>query len=168
MSRRPIRFTLQATPAAVRAARHRISGAVHGWNVALSEDMRFYLELVSTELLTNAVRHARGPLTVSVALEGGFVVIEVVDGSTTVPLLRSADRDDEGGRGLALIDALCPLHGCELLPAGKRCWAVLPLRQTADAVPVANPADGGAAHDSARWSLTRAGARLLLHLSAQG
>ncbi|MEU6064736.1 hypothetical protein ABZ864_09595 [Streptomyces sp. NPDC047082] len=42
------------------------------------EGAGFHPELVATELLTNAVRHAYGPLTVGVALEGGLVVIEVV------------------------------------------------------------------------------------------
>ncbi|MFJ9868907.1 ATP-binding protein [Streptomyces sp. NPDC101165] len=170
MSRHRIRFALEATPAAVRAARHRISAAVRMWDVRSDEEVRFHLELVATELLTNAIRHAYGPLTVGVALEGGLVVIEVVDGSTEVPRPRAADHDDEGGRGLTLVDALCLLHGSESLPAGKRCWAVLPVRP-----PGAHPAPdaagidvaaGGAAYDSARWSLTRAGVRLLLRMLA--
>ncbi|MGW7381378.1 ATP-binding protein [Streptomyces sp. NPDC054794] len=113
MSRHRFRFALEAIPAAVHAARHRISAAVRRWDAPFDVDVSFQPELVATELLTSAVRHASGPLTVDVDLEGGFVVIEVVDGSTEMPLPRVADADDEGGRGLALIDAMCLLHGSE-------------------------------------------------------
>lgn len=172
MSRHRIRFALEATPAAVCAARHRISAAVRMWDVPSDEEVRFHQELVATGLLTHAIRHAYGPLSLGVALEDGLVVIEVVDGSTEVPRPRAAESDDEGGRGLTLIDALRLLHGSESLPAVKRCWAVLPVRPAAahptpDAAGV-DVAAGGAAYDSARWSPTRAGDRLLLRMLAAG
>ncbi|MCF3131878.1 ATP-binding protein [Streptomyces olivochromogenes] len=175
MSRHRFRFAFEATPAAVHAARHRISAAVRRRDAPLDDEVCSQLELVATELLTNAVRHASGPLTVDIELEGGLVVIEVVDGSTEAPLPRVADADDAGGRGLALIDALCLLHGSERVASGKRCWAVLPVEQQAaqqaphiDVAPAVNAGVGGAANDSARWSLTAAGARLLLRMPATG
>ncbi|MFE9417075.1 ATP-binding protein [Streptomyces griseofuscus] len=158
------RFTLEATPAAVPAARQRISAEVRGWGVPLDEDLRWRLELVVSELVTNAVLHASGRLTASIALDHDLLLVEIHDGSTTAPRPRTAGPCDETGRGLTLVAALCLFHGSELTAFGKRCWAVLPLRShtgTTDATP---GSDGLC--DSARWTVAPAGAQLLARLFA--
>ncbi|MFE9559277.1 ATP-binding protein [Streptomyces sp. NPDC006703] len=158
------RFTLEATPAAVPAARQRISAQVRGWGVPLDEDLRWRLELVVSELVTNAVLHASGRLTASIALDHDLLLVEIHDGSTTAPRPRTAGPCDETGRGLALVAALCLFHGSELTAFGKRCWAVLPLRShtgTTDATP---GSDGLC--DSARWTVAPVGAQLLARLFA--
>ncbi|MFI2644235.1 ATP-binding protein [Streptomyces sp. NPDC018610] len=158
------RFTLEATPAAVPAARQWISREVRGWSVSLDEELRWRLELVVSELVTNAVLHAGGRLTASIVLEHDLLLIEVHDGSTTAPQPRAAGPCDETGRGLALVAALCLIHGSELTASGKRCWAVLPLRSCADNIDVMPGSD--ARWDSARWTVTPAGAQLLAWLLA--
>ncbi|WP_225827185.1 ATP-binding protein [Streptomyces naphthomycinicus] len=158
------RFTLEATPAAVPAVRQWISAEVRGWGVSLDEDLCWRLELVVSELVTNAVLHAGGWLTVSIALEHDLLLVEVHDGSTTTPRPRATGPCDETGRGLVLVAALCLIHGSELAASGKRCWAVLPLRSHAentDATP-----DSDALCDSARWTVTPVGAQLLARLLA--
>ncbi|MFI0894844.1 ATP-binding protein [Streptomyces sp. NPDC020983] len=67
-------------------------------------------ELVLSELVTNAVNHARPPHGRRIGtrferLEHG-VRIEVHDASEWKPELQRASADDESGRGLALVDAL--------------------------------------------------------------
>ncbi|MGW2129224.1 ATP-binding protein [Streptomyces sp. BRB040] len=156
------RFTLEATPATVRAARRRIAATVRSWGVPLSEDQRVRLELVGSELLTNGLLHAGGRLAVDVVLDEHLLVVEVSDGNPSLPRRRRAGPDAEGGRGLTVLDGLCLLRGAEATETGKRCFAVLDLSAPVrhEEVP---PPDALVAGDAghARWSLTPAGGRLL-------
>ncbi|MEU6480400.1 ATP-binding protein [Streptomyces sp. NPDC047017] len=183
-ARSSLEFSFAAAPAAVRAARHRISATVREWGVPLDEELYFRLELVASELLTNAALHAGGRLTAVVALELDLLVVEVLDESAAAPRPRTAGPDDESGRGLTLVDALCLLYGSEPTAEGKRCWAVLPLRPAHIGTGPAHDPDTSAgpcsahgpdpAHDpdpaygpdSVRWSLTPGGFRLLARLCA--
>ena len=68
--------------------------------------------LVSTELVSNAVRHAsplaNGTMLVRWHREDDAVVISVCDGGgSSDPVLVDADAEAERGRGLAIVDALC-------------------------------------------------------------
>lgn len=161
-------FTLEATPAAVRTTRRRISAAIRSWGVPLDQEQRTGLDLVSSELLTNALLHAGGRLTARVALEAHLVVIEVLDDSGVLPRHRDTGPDDERGRGLTIIDALCLLHGAHPTATGKRCYAVLPLHGPAHDAPREAPHDSSgrdsATDSSAHWSLTPIAARLLTRL----
>ncbi|EYT78276.1 serine/threonine protein phosphatase [Streptomyces sp. Tu 6176] len=82
-------------------------------------------ELVASELVTNAVRHARGP-------DGGMTVtrtghtkvrVAVTDGSPLLPRLRVADLLAETGRGLRLVDGLSQDWGVTPCVRGKSVWA---------------------------------------------
>lgn len=108
-----IRFTVEATAAAVHSARHRVSRAVRSWTASSDDELSFRLELVASELLTNGLEHAGGPMLVEVVLDAGLLVIAVHDGSSTKPQPCDADVDDERGRGLALIEALCLFQGSD-------------------------------------------------------
>lgn len=156
------RFTVEATPATVRAGRKRIAATVRSWGVLLSQEQRVRLELVASELLTNGLLHAGGRLAVDVVLDEHLLVVEVSDTNPRLPRRRRADPDAEGGRGLAVLDGLCVLRGAEATETGKRCFAVVdlnaPVRQ-GEAVPPVALAGDDAEHE--RWSLTPAGGRLL-------
>ncbi|GGV50372.1 hypothetical protein GCM10010293_61300 [Streptomyces griseoflavus] len=99
-------FTVEATEAAVRSARHRVSAAIRWWRVPVDEELCFTLELVTSELLTDGLLHARGPMTAGVALVYDLLFVSVLDRSPKLPQPRSAQADDECGRGLALIEEL--------------------------------------------------------------
>jgi len=67
-------------------------------------------ELVLSELITNAIRHACTPRdrlieTRYERLPDGGLRIEVHDAGDGVPLMQRPSGDDESGRGLALVDA---------------------------------------------------------------
>ena len=98
------------------------------------------MALVLTELVTNAVEHARTPLTVNVALllatanagdDGGsgardpVLRIEVTDGSTIPPLPQPLDPSATRGRGLQMVEALTTGWGHTATAAGKTVWAEL-------------------------------------------
>ncbi|MGC4947679.1 ATP-binding protein [Streptomyces sp. DT224] len=91
-------------------------------------DVQDAAELVVSELLTNAVQHARRSavrLTVT-RLGGGRVRVAVVDMSRECPLPRIAGVGEESGRGLAIVDAVSQGRwGVDLLSWGKRVWADL-------------------------------------------
>ncbi|MFE6676389.1 ATP-binding protein [Streptomyces tendae] len=83
-------------------------------------------ELLLTELVTNALRHASGvEIGVRLYLQDDQLVIEVNDGSPLVPVPRHAGPDDESGRGLFLVEALAGSWGVSA--DGTTTWCTLPL-----------------------------------------
>jgi hypothetical protein len=83
-------------------------------------------QLLLTELATNALRHGKArDIGVRVFFRDDRLVIEVNDGSPALPELRHAEPDDEGGRGLFLVDALAEEWGVSL--DGTTTWCTLPL-----------------------------------------
>lgn len=62
--------------------------------------------LVTSELVTNAVLHGRGPIELSVALDDDIAEVTVTDTGGGHPRLRPGDDAAEHGRGLVLVDAL--------------------------------------------------------------
>ncbi|MDX6257096.1 MAG: hypothetical protein QOJ11_3430 [Frankiales bacterium] len=85
-------------------------------------------ELVVTELVANAVRHAGSQITVRLAvLEGerGGVRAEVSDSSVRPVRPRHANGLAESGRGLFLVDRLSTRWGADATSEGKTVWAEL-------------------------------------------
>lgn len=83
------------------------------------------LELIVSELVTNAVRAGSATVGVSVALEDDRVVVRVSDEASGWPEPREADIYDTGGRGLPLVSAISNSWGVRLSPNGKVVWAEL-------------------------------------------
>jgi anti-sigma regulatory factor (Ser/Thr protein kinase) len=70
------------------------------------------LQLVGTELVTNALQHGEGQVSVRVVLNGRVLVIEVVDeGTGAVPSIRARPADETGGWGLQIVDRLAVAWG---------------------------------------------------------
>ncbi|MEU2492960.1 ATP-binding protein [Streptomyces sp. NPDC007883] len=88
-----------------------------------------HLELCVSELLANVIRHlGEGvPVTVRVVHGQGRTRVEVTDPAPrALPVLRVAAADDEGGRGLALLDAVTLRWGVDHGPGTKTVWCELP------------------------------------------
>ncbi len=81
--------------------------------------------LVVSELATNAVRHGRTGFTVTVSALARRVRIAVGDGRPNPPVLREYSETASGGRGLRIVDALCPDWGTTHRFEGKVVWAEL-------------------------------------------
>jgi anti-sigma regulatory factor (Ser/Thr protein kinase) len=79
-------------------------------------------ELLTSELVTNALLHAGTDLIVHVEADNGTVRIAVEDGSDIGPRVGSMDTIDLGGRGLPLVATLSERWGWDPLPHGKRVW----------------------------------------------
>jgi len=87
--------------------------------------------LVLSELLSNAIRHARplpgAMVEVSWALVDGSVTVAVSDGGgPTRPRARHLSPSAAGGRGLAIVEHLASTWGVQSSTAGMTVWAVLP------------------------------------------
>lgn len=87
------------------------------------------LELLATELASNAIRHSGTTATAIVRYLGECVRIEVGDGSRAMPTARTGDVLSEGGRGLPLVDTLSSAWGVVGTRDGKRVWFEVPVTQ---------------------------------------
>jgi anti-sigma regulatory factor (Ser/Thr protein kinase) len=85
------------------------------------------LELLATELASNAIRHSGTTATAIVRFLGDRVRIEVGDGSRAVPVPRDAGPLADGGRGLPLVETLSSAWGVIPTRAGKRVWFEVPV-----------------------------------------
>ncbi|MET9480385.1 SpoIIE family protein phosphatase [Streptomyces sp. NPDC006638] len=115
-------WQLPSAPAAVAQARRYATDRLTAWG--MSEDVEFAAELIVSELVTNAVRYATGPVSLRL-INGDSLICEVSDGSNTSPHLRLASALDEGGRGLFLIARTSQRWGTRRTSAGKTIWAEL-------------------------------------------
>ncbi|MFD4592550.1 SpoIIE family protein phosphatase [Streptomyces rubiginosohelvolus] len=122
-------WELSAEAVSVGRARELATGQLEAWGL---EELVFATQLVVSELVTNAVRYAGGPLGLRL-IRDRTLVCEVADTGHTSPHLRHSAEDDEGGRGLFIVAQLVQRWGTRYTPTGKTIW-------TEQALP---PADEG-------------------------
>ncbi|MEU4352482.1 ATP-binding protein [Streptomyces sp. NPDC023838] len=125
MTTRHARIPVPGDTSAVALARDRILMQVSGWNTPLDDDQREAVKLVASELITNAVVHGDDDVMVGLYYEAdeGRLLLVVHDGNPEPPERKNAAADDEGGRGLALVDCFAARHGWEPTERGKKVWA---------------------------------------------
>ncbi len=81
------------------------------------------VELLTSELVTNAVVHAHAGPELLVRLGDGVVRVEVGDSDADPPTRRPRDTDAASGRGIAIVEELAATWGVEQVPDdGKRVW----------------------------------------------
>lgn len=112
-----------ADPAIVAEAREAATGQLAAWGL---DHLAFTTELIVSELVTNAVRYAGGPIVLRL-IRGNVLICEVSDPSNTQPRLCRARWTDEGGRGLYLVAQLTTRWGSRYGQRGKTIWSEQPL-----------------------------------------
>ncbi len=122
-SPQPGTITVPSVPRSVSAVRRFAVEAC----ADASEDVRDTVALLVSEVATNALVHGSGDVEVGVSRRPGVLRVEVCDDSATLPQPRAASPDAEGGRGLALVDALASAWGVEPRGRGKVVWFEVPL-----------------------------------------
>ncbi|MFI2186327.1 SpoIIE family protein phosphatase [Streptomyces sioyaensis] len=111
-------WELPADPAVVARARTLAGRQLSEWGM---DELLFTTELIVSELVTNAIRHAAGPITLRLIRQDALIC-EVFDTSSTSPRLRHARTTDEGGRGLFIVAQLARQWGTRYTPTGKIIW----------------------------------------------
>jgi anti-sigma regulatory factor (Ser/Thr protein kinase) len=121
-------LNLMSDPDAPSLARNLVSDACLSWQM---QELLHPARLLMSELVTNAVEHARSSLVVTVGRRGRGLQVTVADELSTPPrLLRPArpKRDlplDERGRGLRTVTAIATAWGWLPTRSGKIVWATL-------------------------------------------
>jgi anti-sigma regulatory factor (Ser/Thr protein kinase) len=119
----PARIALPRNPSSVGAARRFIAARTAAWS--FPEPAAGQLVLIGSELVTNAVLHARTELTLTLELREDRVRISVKDRSKAPATLRHYRPDALTGRGLGVVAALSDRWGVSTAPDGKVVWAEL-------------------------------------------
>jgi anti-sigma regulatory factor (Ser/Thr protein kinase) len=111
-------WEVPADPSAVAGVRAAVAGQLEQWGL---EEEAFVTELILSELVTNAIRYASGPIRVRL-MRDMSLICEVSDASSTSPHLRHAASTDEGGRGLFLVAQFAERWGTRYTATGKVIW----------------------------------------------
>jgi PAS domain S-box-containing protein len=110
-------------PRSVGRARELARGQLVEWNL---EPLVDTVELLVSELVTNAMRYGEGEIRLRLLLDR-TLVCEVWDAGLVQPRRRRARDTDEGGRGLQLVGLLSAAWGSRRTPRGKTVWFELAL-----------------------------------------
>jgi hypothetical protein len=111
-------WSLPWSPTACALARAAIRDVLPQWGLG---DLVPTAELLVSELVCNALRHATGPLRLTLERVSDVRCL-VSDGSAKPPRPTEAGPEDESGRGLVLVGTLAARWGCEYGPVGKSVW----------------------------------------------
>jgi len=116
----PARLTLPPRPESVATARNFLRERFCTEHDARVVDVAV---LLVSELVTNTVRHGSPPLAVEIDCDASHALqVRVSDGRPTLPTRGQAAPDDEGGRGLAIVDLLSDAWGVDPTERGKTVW----------------------------------------------
>ena len=113
------RTTLPADPGSAAEARRFTVDVLRRWGAS---DLVDTATLLVSELVTNAVLHARSASDLVLRTVEGRLRVELSDASAVNPSQRSYAADAGTGRGMVLIEALALRWGSERAGNGKRVW----------------------------------------------
>ncbi|MFI8449136.1 ATP-binding SpoIIE family protein phosphatase [Streptomyces erythrochromogenes] len=112
-------WLLDPDPAVVADARHLVLAQLTAWDL---DELSFSTELIVSELVTNAIRHAGGRVRLRL-IRADTLTCEVSDSSNTQPRMRRARSSEEGGRGLYIVAQLSHRWGSRYTMGGKTVWS---------------------------------------------
>ena len=119
-ARRQVTRRLPPTPASVFVSRRFAAQVMRLWSVP--EETSASVELVVSELATNAARHSEDTIEVRLFRSGSSVRVSVGDSSHRMPHLYDADEEMTSGRGLFLVEAVSDRWGVDSDGLGKSVW----------------------------------------------
>jgi anti-sigma regulatory factor (Ser/Thr protein kinase) len=123
-----VRVQAASGPEVVGAARAMVRTVLELWDC---DDPEGAGALLTSELVTNALRHAAGVLALQIELSllEGVVRVSVEDSAPARPMVQARSRDATGGRGLQLVEALAAQWGSTPTDRGKAVWFEFPIRR---------------------------------------
>ena len=104
---------------AAAKARHHVRQWLLAWQL---QDLMEPVELLTSELVTNAMLHAGTSITVSVQRDGKGVRVEVGDGSAVRPVRRRTSTTATTGRGVQMLESVSDSWGSTTVRGGKLVW----------------------------------------------
>jgi anti-sigma regulatory factor (Ser/Thr protein kinase) len=99
--------------------------AVHG--IPVSDRAMGMVQLVVSELVTNAHKYAPGPCLLDLEINDGAVEISVWDTDPALPVAQAADPGRVGQHGMEIVIGVCPSFEMRREPVGKRIKAAIVL-----------------------------------------
>lgn len=117
---RSLQLRLDTEGEAPGQARRAVRRQLERWEVP--GEVVDELELITSELVTNAFVHARPPIDLRLRHAAHEIVLEVQDRAVLRPRRRRPDDDDEHGRGLNIVEVLATDWGTRSSESGKTVW----------------------------------------------
>lgn len=114
--------TLPCARASVPLARRYLVERLRG---TVDDDTVHLAALLLSEVVTNAILHARTDASVHVAVEAAGVLVAVEDRCRSRPARAVRDESALSGRGLELVETLADEFGVLPTSSGKRVWFTL-------------------------------------------
>jgi anti-sigma regulatory factor (Ser/Thr protein kinase) len=117
-------FPLPRHPTAAGQARRTVAATCEG----LHRDVTTIAQLLTSEVVTNALQHGAGDIVMHVSRTPGQLLVEVEDESAARPRRLQTSVEDTRGRGLAMLETLASRWGVrERDGGGKTVWFTLRL-----------------------------------------
>lgn len=115
-------FELPPTAASAGAGRRAVFQVLSAWDV--NAETVDDTVLIVSELVTNAVIHAPAepPLGLELSVADGVLRVALTDSSPAPPRQRRPSGQDEGGRGIGILDSLASRWGVNPRRGGKALW----------------------------------------------
>ncbi|MDN3025695.1 ATP-binding protein [Streptomyces sp. S.PB5] len=155
----PYAFKVAADAQAVGPARRLVREIVESLDLGKQAPSLDDLELLTAELITNAVVHTRAPCVVCIRWTGRRIRVEVTDTDTRDVEATVPPPGDEHGRGLFLVDVLAAAWGSHREPAGKTTWFEL-AADSEDPLPSGAALPSAGCHDR---QMTRGAVKVRTH-----
>lgn len=114
-----IRIELPPHPSSAGAARRFVITALHRLGMDAHSELA---ELLTSEVVTNAVLHARTSIALEVTPVAAGVRVDVLDGSPRAVRRRDYSEEATTGRGMSLVEALASSWGTDATAGGKKVW----------------------------------------------
>ena len=114
-------ITLPPEPRSAGDARHFVADTVRD---VLPDALTEVAVLLTSELVTNVIVHARTPMRLSVDVEPAALRVAIADDVPRTPVQRKVDGGSPRltGRGMHLVESLATHWGVEPSPHGKTVW----------------------------------------------
>lgn len=121
---------LEPTPHAPRTGRNLVAFAWREWRLPGTPTPA---QVIASELVSNAVRHARTTVGFAISAVDGVLRLSAVDGDPQpVRLVAEEAGPEVAGRGLLVVDSLASRWGSVPLDRGKVVWAAMEIPKVAD------------------------------------
>jgi anti-sigma regulatory factor (Ser/Thr protein kinase) len=116
------RWSLLRTSSSVKTARTLVVDELGRLGVDDAEVVEV-IELLTSEVVTNAVLHGEGSVELDVTRIDRFIRVSVSDEAVRLELGPApVNVEASNGRGLLLVESLASTWGVDELPSGKRVW----------------------------------------------